>query len=144
MTAGFAVESPHSGGGPDRDIGRFFEFIGELAASGVPSRRDGARRAAEVLAFHDSEILRVQYRPSKDVVAAVADDGMMTVGRDAAAHSRKHLKNTEIATRKMSEKLRDVQRTLNFEDQPPLAQAIQRLEDVRTDLLKQMFGKEKK
>ena len=77
--------------------------------------------------------------------AAVAD--VVTYSqkaRDAAIQSRKHMKNVEIAVRKMAEKLRDIKRTLNFEDQPPVEQAVQSLEDVRTALLKEMFKKEKK
>ena len=66
--------------------------------------------------------------------------------RDAATQSRKHLKSVEIAVRKMSEKLGDIKRTLAFEDQPPLEQAIRRLEEIRTALLDAMFSdkKEKK
>jgi hypothetical protein len=44
----------------------------------------------------------------------------------------------------MAEKLRDIKRTLAFEDQPPVEQAIRRLEDIRTTLLKEMFAKENK
>ena len=64
--------------------------------------------------------------------------------RDAATQTKKHLKNVEIDARKMAEKLRDIKRTLAFEDQPPVEQAIRRLEDVRTTLLKEMFAKENK
>src|ERR1700730_3621750 len=64
--------------------------------------------------------------------------------RDAATQTKKHLKNIEIDARKMAEKLRDIKRTLAFEDQPPVEQAIRRLEDVRTTLLKEMFAKENK
>jgi hypothetical protein len=64
--------------------------------------------------------------------------------RDAARDSKKHLKAVEISVRKMAEKLRDIKRTLAFEDQPPVDRAVQRLEDVRTSLLKEMFKKEKK
>jgi hypothetical protein len=64
--------------------------------------------------------------------------------RDAAAQTKKRLKNTEIDARKMAEKLRDIKRTLAFEDQPPVEQAIRRLEDVRTALLKEMFAKDNK
>jgi hypothetical protein len=65
---------------------------------------------------------------------------------DSAIESRKHLKNVEIAMRKMAAKLRDIKRTLAFEDQPPVDQAAHRLEDIRTTLLKEMFSdkKEKK
>ena len=41
----------------------------------------------------------------------------------------------------MADKLRDIKRTLAFEDQPPVEQAIHRLEDIRTTLLKEMFAK---
>lgn len=61
--------------------------------------------------------------------------------RDSAIESGKKLKNTEIAFRKMAEKLRDMKRTLNFEDQAPVQGAADHLEILRTDLLSHMFGK---
>lgn len=64
--------------------------------------------------------------------------------RDAAVGSHKHLKNVEIEVRKISEKLNDIKRTLAFEDQPPVADAVRRLEDIRTSLLDAMFKKGKK
>jgi len=64
--------------------------------------------------------------------------------RDAAIRTKKRLKNVEIDVRKMAEKLRDIKRTLAFEDQAPVEQAIHRLEDIRTTLLKEMFAKEDK
>jgi len=63
--------------------------------------------------------------------------------RDSANETKKRLKNVEITVRKIAEKLRDVKRTLAFEDQSTVEQAVQRLEEVRTSLLKRMFGKEK-
>ena len=62
--------------------------------------------------------------------------------RDTVTQTRKRLKDVEINVRKMAEKLRDIKRTLVFEDQPPVQQAIDRLEDIRTVLLKEMFAKE--
>jgi exonuclease VII small subunit len=79
--------------------------------------------------------------------ARAAVDDIVTYSekaRASATQTRKHLKNVEIAVRKISEKLRDIKRTLAFEDQPPLEQAIKQLEDVRTALLKEMFAKDKK
>ena len=60
---------------------------------------------------------------------------------DAATHSGKKLKDTEIAVRKMVARLRDIKRTLAFEDQASLEEAVNHLEQVRTQLLSQMFGK---
>jgi hypothetical protein len=63
---------------------------------------------------------------------------------DAAAHSGKKLKDTEIALRKMAEKFHDVKHNLPFDDQAPVQDAIDRLEKMRTDLLSAMFGKKGK
>jgi|ERR1035438_2164218 hypothetical protein len=63
---------------------------------------------------------------------------------DAATQTKKHLKDVEIDARKMAEKLRDIKRTLAFEDQPPVEQAIRSLEEIRTTLLKEMFAKDDK
>ena len=79
--------------------------------------------------------------------ARAAVDDIVTYSekaRDAEIQTKKHLKNVEIDVRKMAEKLRDIKRTLAFEDQAPVEQAIRRLEDVRTTLLKEMFAKEDK
>ena len=64
--------------------------------------------------------------------------------RDAAIEAKAHLKNVEIDARKMSAKLNDLKRTLAFEDQAPVGQAIKRIEDVRTALLQDMFANKKK
>jgi len=61
----------------------------------------------------------------------------------AAIQTGKKLKNTEIAVRRMAAKLRDIKRSLAFEDQSPVQVAIDRLETLRTQLLAKMFGKTK-
>jgi hypothetical protein len=87
------------------------------------------------------------YREGQIEQARAAVDDIVAYSEkahDSAAQTKKHLKNVEIALRKISEKLRDIKRTLAFEDQPPVEQAIKRLEDIRTSLLKEMFSKDKK
>jgi hypothetical protein len=64
--------------------------------------------------------------------------------RDAAIQTKRRLKDVEIEARKMAEKLRDIKRTLAFDNQAPVEQAIRRLEDVRTSLLKEMFAEDNK
>ena len=64
--------------------------------------------------------------------------------RDAALQTKKRIKNVEIDSRKMADKLRDIKRTLGFDDQAPVDQAIRRPEDVRTVLLQEMFAKDEK
>jgi polyhydroxyalkanoate synthesis regulator phasin len=62
---------------------------------------------------------------------------------DAAIQSGKKVKNAEIDFRKMAAKLRDIKRSLNFDDQAPVQAAADRLETLRTDLLSHLFGKGK-
>ena len=82
---------------------------------------------------------------SRQAAAAVDDVvAYSEKARDNATQTKKHLKNVEIDVRKMAEKLRDIKRTLAFEDQLPVERAIRRLEDVRTALLQEMFAKDKK
>jgi hypothetical protein len=79
-----------------------------------------------------------------DARAAVADVVVYSEkAHDAAIQSGKRLKGTEMASRKMSHKLRDLKRTLNFEDQAPVQAAADRLENLAQDLLNHMFGKGK-
>jgi hypothetical protein len=61
--------------------------------------------------------------------------------RDYAIQSHKHQKETEIAARTMTRKLTDLLHTLGHDDQPPVRDAITRLQKVRDDLLKAMFPK---
>lgn len=94
--------------------------------------------------LHNADIF---YRDGKveEAVAAVGDIvSYSEKATDAATQTKKRLKNVEIDLRKIAEKLRDIKRTLAFEDQPPVEQAVRRLEDLRTALLKEMFGDDKK
>jgi hypothetical protein len=63
---------------------------------------------------------------------------------DAAIQSGKKVKTVEMAVRKMSHKLNDVKRTLNFEDQAPVGEAADQLQKLADDLLTYMFGQGKK
>jgi hypothetical protein len=61
-------------------------------------------------------------------------------GADAAASSGKQLKETEIKLRKLAERMHDVGESLAFEDRPPLRQAVDEIEQTRSDLLVKMWG----
>jgi hypothetical protein len=61
-------------------------------------------------------------------------------GADAASSSGKQLKETEIKLRKVAERMHDVGESLAFEDRPPVRQAVDAIEQIRTDLLVRMWG----
>ena len=63
------------------------------------------------------------------------------LARDYAIQSHKYQKQTEIATRTMTRKLTELMHSLGHDDQPPVQDAIKKLERVRDDLLLAMFPK---
>jgi hypothetical protein len=99
------------------------------------------------------EIAERQLKAVTELFGAGKDDEALTAVKDVVTYSEKahdsaidshnRLKGTEIAIRKMAAKLRDIKRTLSFEDQAPVQAAADRLETLRTDLLSKMFGKGK-
>lgn len=78
----------------------------------------------------------------KEAQEALAD--IVTYGVKAAETSTetgKRMKQTEIAMRKMSSRLETIRKTLDLDDRPPVAEAIQKLEAARNELLNRMFKK---
>jgi hypothetical protein len=72
--------------------------------------------------------------------SAVAD--IVTYSEEAtqaASSSGKNLKHIELALRGISSKLSDIRRSVNFEDRPPLEEAVNRIESMRSELLAKMF-----
>ena len=64
-------------------------------------------------------------------------------GRESIS-SRKRQKKTEIGLRKLTKRMKDIEKTLNFEDRPPVEQIVKSIEAVRADLLSSIFGNPKK
>jgi hypothetical protein len=121
------------------------ETVDELKARLESARPEDRPELAIRIAQHQLRDADKLYSDGNVSQAVAAVDDVVTYSdkaRDAAAQTKKHLKNIEIDVRKMAEKLRDIKRTLAFEDQPPVEQAIRRLEDIRTTLLKEMFAKD--
>lgn len=78
----------------------------------------------------------------REAQTALAD--VVTYGRKAAVVSGetgKKMKHTEIALRKISGRLEAIRKTLEVDDRPPLADAVQQLETARSELLNRMFRK---
>ena len=121
------------------------ETLDELKARFESAHSDERAELAIRIAQYQLRNADKLYNDGQADPARAAVDDIVTYSekaRDAVAQNKKHLKHVEIDVRKMAEKLRDIKRTLAFEDQPPVEHAIRRLEDIRTTLLKEMFAKE--
>jgi hypothetical protein len=82
---------------------------------------------------------------AEDGAAAVKDVvSYSEQATEAATQTGKKIKHAEIELRKMAHSLRDLKRTIPFEDQPTVQEAADRLEKLRTELLTKMFGTGKK
>ncbi len=123
------------------------ESLDELKAHFEKARAEDRAPLGIKIAEHQLHNADTLYHEGKidDARAAIAD--VVTYSekaRDAATQTKKHLKEVEIDSRKMAEKLRDIKRNLAFEDQPPVKEAIDHLEAIRTTLLDEMFAKDDK
>jgi hypothetical protein len=79
---------------------------------------------------------------TKQARASLAD--VVTYGVQAAdlsSETGKHMKKTEITLRKISGRLEAMRRTLDVDDRPPVAEAVQKIEAARNELLNRMFRK---
>jgi hypothetical protein len=95
------------------------------------------------LAMSATAVANEQYTAGDVTKAQASIDEAVTFAekaRDAAVHSNKNLKQTEITLRETSRRMEDLRRSLALEDRPYLETAINRIETIRKQLLDQMFG----
>jgi hypothetical protein len=122
------------------------ETMQQLEARAEAARPEDRPGLYIEIAERQLKVANELFGAGKDEEALAAVKDVMTYSEkahDAALASGNKLKNTEIALRKMAGKLRDIKRTLSFDDQAPVQAAADRLEALRTDLLSKMFGKRK-
>jgi hypothetical protein len=120
------------------------ESLEQLIARAESARIEDRPALYVEIAQREVETAGQFYAAGKMDAASAAVSGAMTYSdkaRDTAISSGKKVTHTEIAMRKMAAKLRDIKRTLVFEDQAPVQAAVDHLEQLRTELLAHMFGK---
>jgi len=123
------------------------ESLDELKARADNARTEDRPALCIEVAEHELKSADQLYRSgdldkARAAVAVVVDYSQQAF--DASTQTGKRLKKTEIALRKIAEKLRDIKETLNFADQAPVQTAADKLEKMRTDLLSQMFPRDHK
>jgi hypothetical protein len=82
---------------------------------------------------------------SEEAVAAIHEVvSYSEQAQKAAEQSGRKLKNVEIAVHRMAHRLNDIKRSLPFDDQAAVQEAVERLDKIDSDLLNRMFGKNPK
>jgi hypothetical protein len=125
-------------------LARRDETIEQLMERAESARLEDRPAIYEEIAQREVDSAGQLYQAGKPEEARTVVGNVVTFSdkaRDAAIRSGKRVKDTEIAMRKMAARLRDIRRTLAFEDQAPVDEAANRLEQMRTELLSHMFGK---
>lgn len=129
--------------------------VSQAARSGEPSIEElKSRVAAASVGDRPKICLQIAHRQlaeadkqyaagdSEKAQTALADVvAFSELARDYSIQTHKYEKQTEIAVRGMTRKLNDVLHTLTHDEQPPVEDAIKRLQRVRDDLLASMFPK---
>jgi septal ring factor EnvC (AmiA/AmiB activator) len=123
------------------------ESLEQLIARVGSARAEDQPHLYIEIARKEVEAAGKSYKAGENDAARKSVDEVVTYSAkasDAASHTGKKLKDTEIALRKMAEKLRDLKRGLAYEDQAPVQAAADKLEQMRTELLGRMFGKKER
>jgi hypothetical protein len=125
-----------------------FALAGTQAADELKARADAAHGAEQAKLC--LEYARMQLESSN----ALFTDGQVDKAQaqiqevvaysrkaaDAASASGKQLKETEIKLRHLAERMHDIAATLAFEDRAPVHQAVEAIEQIRSDLMVRMWG----
>jgi hypothetical protein len=76
---------------------------------------------------------------ARAALADVVQYGLKAAG--AAVATRKRMKHTEIDLRRIDQRLDAIRKSLDTDERPPVAEAYQKLEAARSELLNAMFRK---
>lgn len=95
------------------------------------------------------EIAERQLKATDDAYSAGDTDQALAALKDVleygvraakeATNTGKRMKQTEIALRKISDRLNDISKSVDVDSRPPVKDAIMKLEAARNDLLFRMF-----
>ncbi len=100
---------------------------------------EAVRRQVEVANDHYTA---GEVEKAQDVIRDIVDLTRSCVETAHKNHSR--LKDTELTLYKAAKRLEDVRRSLNFDDQPPVKDAVDHIQKARRELLDLMFRPPKK
>ena len=134
LLSAMAVAAPPNGESTVEDL------KARVASAGVGDRprlcvQIAERQMSEASKLYAAGEIEKAQEPLTDVVA------FSELARDYSIQSHKYQKQTEIAVRGMARKLTEIMHSLTRQDEPPVREAMQRLQRVQDDLLAAMFSK---
>lgn len=130
--------------GEPRDLASKVAELKQRAANAKEKDRD---KALAELVRYEVELAGQQFDAgnTKDAQATIADiKKHVAECKEAALTTGKNLKRTDIQLREAAHRLEDVRRSLGFEDQAPVKETVDLIQDARTAILDRMFGLKEK
>jgi hypothetical protein len=121
-----------------RDEPTIEELKGRVANASVADRPPLCIRIAE-RQLDTVDRLYIAGDSEKALAALTEMTAFAELARDYAVQSHKHEKQSEIAVRKMARKLGGLKHIVSREEQDEIEKSINRLEQIRDDLLAAMF-----
>jgi hypothetical protein len=139
----FAQQAPPPVKQPDPAITHIEELKSKAERKGDADRgRIYADIAHELVELANNQFTNGE--PDKGQ-ASIKDAVSFAEKATASASEKGHkIKDAEITLRETARRIEEVRRTLAVDDQPPLKEAVERLETLRKQLLQKMFGDDKK
>jgi|SRR5579863_5818473 len=116
------------------------ELKAKLSSAGIGDKAHLCVQIAQ-MQLTEADKLYAVAQPEEAQPALIDVVAFSELARDYAIQSHKNQKQTEIAVRGMARKLTDLMHSLPRDEQPPIQDAIRRLQRVRDDLLTAMFPK---
>ncbi len=121
----------------------------EETIESLKARADAAKGKEQVelcteVAQRQLKAADAAYTAGNNGAARVALADVVSYGLRAAktaVETRKRMKHTEIDLRRINERLDNIRKSLDVDERPPVADAYQKLESARSELLNAMFRK---
>jgi hypothetical protein len=133
-------------------VGISYGFTKELSLEQLKARLQNAK--PDERATLSVRVAELQVENADKLYTAGKSEEAVTAIHEVVSHSEQaqqaaeqtghKLKNIEIAVRRMARRLTDIKRRLPFDDQATVQEAVERLDQIDSDLLKRMFGKNPK
>ena len=143
ILAGLCFGQQSSAATPNADNPALAKIDGMKAQAEKKNSADRARIYADI-ARELVEIANQQFTDGDAEKAQSSIKDAVTYSEKSAASAQekgKKIKDTEITLRVTARRIEEVRRTVAVDDQPPLAAAVTRIEELRRQLLDQMFRK---
>ena len=119
------------------------ETIDELKARAEAADKKKQTELYSELSSRQIEAADEAYNSNADQARNLLEQGIQSAEKasQACLDSGKNIKKTEIALRKIQNRVKEMQPSWSFEDRQPFPAAIKRIDDARTKLLDRMFKK---